>query len=267
MLFFPRIGPIATWLLVHFEAGTRSGLMPELIKKDIFAIMDFCTLASDRFLNSMFLNTCVLGLFSFLMAAATIVIAVCQHRFQKNSETQRLLLDRENRILDIYKVFADCGRVFITKYPSVNLKLGILPNELDVKKQQEHRRLVCNTFGIAKLIFMSDPAIVAQLEKIMKRFLELSSREIEVALVQREVFVKAFEQVRAVFADKGVSTLQDVWLNQEAFDMLNKLNCTQDVIDLEREIESFCHNELSDENFDKYFEPYISKIPRNDYAK
>ena len=89
--------------------------MPEFIKKDILAIMDFCTLASDRFLNSMFLNTCVLGLFSFLMAAATIVIAVCQHRFQKNSEAQRLLLDRENRILDIYKVFADCGRVFITK--------------------------------------------------------------------------------------------------------------------------------------------------------
>lgn len=229
--------------------------------------MDYCALATDQFLNSTFLNTCVLGLFSFLLAVATVVIARYQYRFQKNSHEQQLLLDRENRILDIYKVFADCGRVFITKYPSANLKLGILPNELDVKRQQEHRSLVCNTFGMAKLIFKSDPAIIGQLEKIMKKFLELSSRELQVILAQREVFMKAFEQVRTVFADKGVSTLQDIWLNQEAFDMLNKLNCTQDVMGLEREIESFCHNELSDENFDKYFEPYISKIPRNDYAK
>ena len=225
--------------------------------------MDYCALATDSFLNSTFLNTCVLGLFSLLLAVATVVIAVCQYRFQKNSHEQKLLLDRENRILDIYKIFADCGRVFITKLPGVNLKLGILPNESDVKKQQEHRSLVCNTFGMAKLIFKSDPAIIGQLEKIMKKFLELSSRELQVILAQREVFMKAFEQVRVAFADKGVVTLQDVWLNQDAFDMLNKLSNTQDVVDLERGIESFWNNELSDDNFDKYFEPYISKIPRN----
>lgn len=225
--------------------------------------MDYCELATDQFLNSTFLNTCVLGLFSLLLVVATILIAWCQYRFQKNSQEQKLLLDRENRILDIYKVFADCGRVFITKYPSVNLKLGILPNESNVKKQQEHRSLVCNTFGMAKLIFKSDPVIIGQLEKIMKRFLELSSRELQVILTQREVFMKAFEQVRAAFADKGVATLQDVWLNHEALDMLNKLANTQDVIELERDIEAFWNIELSDENFDKYFEPYISKIPKN----
>lgn len=116
---------------------------------------------------------------------------------------------------------------------------------------------------MAKLIFKSDPVIIGQLEKIMKRFLELSSRELQVILTQREVFMKAFEQVRAAFADKGVATLQDVWLNQKALDMLNKLANTQDVIELERDIEAFWNNELSDENFDKYFEPYISKIPKN----
>jgi hypothetical protein len=240
---------------------------PVSIKKIILASMDYCSLATDFFLNSTFLNTCVLGLFSLLLAVATVVIAVYQYCFQKNSHEQRLLLDRENRILDIYKVFADCGRVFISKYPSINLKLGILPNESNVKKQQEHRSLVCNTFGMAKLIFKSDPAILGQLEKIMKKFLELSSKELQVVLMQRDVFMRAFEQVKAAFADKGVTTWQDIWLNQEAFDMLNKLSNTQDVIDLEREIESFWNNELSDENFDKYFEPYISKIPRNGYVK
>ena len=225
--------------------------------------MDYCSLATDQFLNSTFLNTCVLGLFSLLLAVATVVIAVCQYRFQKKSHEQKLLLDRENRILDIYKVFANCGRVFITKYPSVNLKLGFFPNESDVKKQQEHRCLVCNMFGMAKLIFKSDSVIIGQLEMIMKKFLELSSRELQITLAQREVFMKAFEQVRVAFADKGVVTLQDVWLNQDAFDMLNKLSNTQDIIDLEREIENFWNNELSDEHFDKYFEPYISKIPKN----
>lgn len=225
--------------------------------------MDFCTLATNQFLNSTFLNTCVLGLLSFLLAVATVMIAVCQYRFQKNSHEQKLLLDRENRILDIYKVFADCGRVFITKFPSVNIKLGILPNESDVKKQQKHQNLVCNTFGMAKLIFKSDPIIIDQLRKIMNKFLELSSREYQVILAQKEVFMKAFEQVRTAFAAKGVTTLQDVLLNQDAFDMLNKLCNTQSVIDLEKEIDSFRKNELSDENFDKYFEPYISKIPKN----
>ena len=225
--------------------------------------MDFFNLATDLFLNSSFLNTCVLGLFSFLL----VVVAILQYRFQKNSQAQKLLLDRENRILDIYKVFADCGRVFITNYPSTNLKLGILPNESDIKKQQEHQKVVCNTFGMAKLIFKSDPAILAQLEKIMKKFLELSSRELQAVLEQRDVFKKAYEQVKTGFADKGVSSLQDVWLNQEALDMLNKLSYTQNVIDLEREIESFWNNELSDENLDKFFEPYISIIPRNGYVK
>ena len=221
--------------------------------------MDYCNLATDLFLNSSFLNTCVLGLFSFLL----VVVAILQYRFQKNSQAQKLLLDRENRILDIYKVFADCGRVFITNYPSTNLKLGILPNESDIKKQQEHQRVVCNTFGMAKLIFKSDPAILAQLEKIMKRFLELSSKELQVILMQREVFKRAVEQVMIAFADKGVASLQDVWLNKDAFDMLNKLSYTQDVMILEKEIESFRNNDLSDENFDRYFEPYISKIPNN----
>ena len=118
-------------------------------------------------------------------------------------------------------------------------------------------------FGMAKLIFKSDSVIIGQLEMIMKKFLELSSRELQITLAQREVFMKAFEQVRVAFADKGVVTLQDVWLNQDAFDMLNKLSNTQDIIDLEREIENFWNNELSDEHFDKYFEPYISKIPKN----
>ena len=97
----------------------------------------------------------------------------------------------------------------------------------------------------------------------MNKFLELSSREYQVILAQKEVFMKAFEQVRTAFAAKGVTTLQDVLLNQDAFDMLNKLCNTQSVIDLEKEIDSFRKNELSDENFDKYFEPYISKIPKN----
>jgi hypothetical protein len=116
---------------------------------------------------------------------------------------------------------------------------------------------------MAKLIFKSDSAIIGQLEKIMKKFLELSAREFQVVLTQRDVFMKAFEQVRAAFANKGVTTLQDILLNQDAFDMLNKLCYTQEVEELVREIASFRKNELSDEHFDKYFEPYISKIPKN----
>ena len=180
-------------------------------------------------------------------------------QFQKKECSRRDIFESEERPL-LKPLPATPSEVAEWKTPTVQFNYHI---ESNVKKQQEHRSQVCNTFGLAKLIFKSDPVIIGQLEKIMKRFLELSSRELKVILAQREVFMKAFEQVRAAFADKGVATLQDVWLNQEALDMLNKLANTQDVIELERDIEAFWNNELSDEHFDKYFEPYISKIPKN----
>ena len=43
-------------------------------------------------------------------------------------------------------------------------------------------------------------------------------------------------------------------------EMLNKLTTNQELQQLENEIIAFKKNELSDENLDNYFKPYINRI-------
>lgn len=222
--------------------------------------MEFCSLASDWFLNSSFLNTLVSAILSGLLVLATILIAICQYKFQKRSHEQKLLADRENRILDIYNTFADCGYVFMSGYSSVNIRLGILPDTSALKRLQEHQVNLNKAYHAARLIFDEDAQILKQLKAILDKFLQLSSREQELLLPQGKAFVEAMNVVQKAFPNRSFATLQDIIAVPEAFDMLNKLASNSGIQELEKEIAAFKKNELSDENLDNYFKPYINRI-------
>lgn len=197
---------------------------------------------------------------SGLLVLATILIAICQYKFQKRSHEQKLLADRENRILDIYNTFADCGYVFISGYSSINLRLGILPDISSLKRLQEHQIHLNKAYHTAKLIFDEDAQILKQLKIILDKFLELSSREQEILIPQRKALEEAVNLVQKAFSDHPFSSLQDIIATPKAFEMLNKLTTNQELQQLENEIIAFKKNELSDENLDNYFKPYINRI-------
>lgn len=132
--------------------------------------MDFCSLASDQFLNSNFLNTLISAILSGLLVFVTTAIARCQYKFQKRSHEQKLLADREDRILDIYNTFANCGYVFISGYPSVNIRLGILPDASALKRLQEHQVNLNKAYHAAKLIFDEDAQILKQLKAVLDNY-------------------------------------------------------------------------------------------------
>ena len=69
------------------------------------------------------------------------------------------------------------------------------------------------------------------------------------------------DSVRKLFPNCRLDSLQDFVLNQNAFDVLNKLTFSPEIQKLVDDIYAFRKNELSDANFDDYFKPYINRIP------
>jgi hypothetical protein len=224
--------------------------------------MDFCSLASDEFLNSNILNTFVSGVLAFALIVATVIIARRQSKQQKEIHEQKLLSDRENRIINIYSVFADCGRIFISKYPYVNLMLDMFPGIADgVRRLENYQMLLAKTLDEAKLIFDDDNPLVNQLHTIYNKFYQLSQKEIEFILELKMILPKAKEIFRKEFPDCVINSLQDLNNYPDVLKRFNELFFYSKERELVAEIDSFRKNELSDKNFDDYFKLYINRIP------
>ena len=205
-------------------------------------------------------NTLISAILSGLLVLVTATIAIFQYIFQKRSHEQKLLADREDRILDIYNTFANCGYVFISGYPSVNIRLGILPDASALKRLQEHQVNLNKAYHAAKLIFDDDAQILKQLKAVLDKFIQLSYKEQEILFPQGKALVEAMSVVQKAFPGHTFSTLQDIIAIPAAFEMLNKLVDNRGIYELENEIAAFKKNELSDENLDNYFKPYINRI-------
>lgn len=224
--------------------------------------MDFCALASDAFLNSNFLNTFISGILAFALVIATVIIARKQSKQQKVIHEQKLLSDRENRIINIYSVFADCGRVFISTYPSINLKLDMFPDIANgIRRLEEYQMLLDKTLDEAKLIFDDDNPLVKQLYAIYNKFYQLSQKEIELVLEFKMMLPKAKEIFQKEFPNCIINSLQDLNNYPEALKRFNELFSNPKERELVEEIDSFRKKELSDKNLNDYFKPYINRIP------
>lgn len=129
-----------------------------------------------------------------------------------------------------------------------------------LKKLQEHQIHLNKAYHTAKLIFDEDAQILKQLKIILDKFLELNSREQEILIPQRKALEEAVNLIQKAFSDHPFSSLQDIIATPKAFEMLNKLTTNQELQQLENEIIAFKKNELSDENLDNYFKPYINRI-------
>lgn len=219
-------------------------------------------LASNEFLNSNFFSSIVSGVLSFLLIVATIVIALRQYKFQKRSHEQKLLADRENRIINIYSVFADCGRVFISTYPSINLKLDIFPDiATGVRRLEEYQMLLDKALDEAKLIFEDGNPLINQLLAIYNKFYQLSQKEIELVLEIKTKNLKAREIFLSEFPNYVINSMQDIYNRPDVLKRYNELFSNPKEQEMVDEINSFRKNELSDKNLDNYFKPYINRIP------
>lgn len=224
--------------------------------------MDLCALASDGFWSSNFFGAVLSGILSLFLVVATVGIAVTQYRFQKKSHEQKLLADRENRIINIYSIFADSGRVFMSTYPLINMKLGMFPDmESGVRKLEEYQMLLDKALDEAKLIFEDGTPLIEQLRAIHDKFYQLSTKEIELALELKKRIPKAIEDLRKEFPNCVINSMQDVLNYPNLLNRMEKLFSDPRGQELLEEIYSFRKNELSDKNLDNYFKPYINRIP------
>lgn len=223
--------------------------------------MGFCCCWLAEFLNSTFLSTFVSGVLAFALIFATVAVAKRQSEQEKVIHEQKLLSDRENRIINIYKVFADCGRVLIFLFSSVHIKMGILPNDSDVKKLLEHRIKLSDALGEAKLIFDENSQIVKRLNIVYEKFQELSMKDLNLFAELRARISKAIEAIRKEFPNTRFETLEDISNHPDALKLFNNLAFDPREEELEKEELAFRKIDLSDENLDDYFKSYINRIP------
>ena len=225
-------------------------------------MIDYCALASDEFLNSNFFGSVLSAVLSFLLVVATISIALWQYRFQKKSHDQKLLADREDRIINIYSVFADSGRVFISTYPFMNIRMGMFPDiAAGVKRLQEYQIVLGKALDEAKLIFDDGAPIIDQLYAIYKKYVQLSTKEVELVLDIQMNVLKAKEIFQKEFPNVIINSMQDICSNPDIQKRFNELFYGTREQELVKEIHSFRENELSDANLDNYFKPYNNRIP------
>lgn len=223
--------------------------------------MHFCCCQLTEVLNSTFLNTFVSGVLAFALICATVTIAKRQSKQEKVIHEQKLLSDREDRIINIYKVFADCGRVLIFLFSSVHIRMGIIPNDSDVKKLLEHRIKLSKALDEAKLIFDENSQIVKRLNVIYEKFQELSLKDLNLFTELRARISKAIEAIRKEFPNTRFESLEDISNHPDALKRFNTLAFDPREEELEKEELAFRKIDLSDENLDDYFKPYINRIP------
>ena len=130
-----------------------------------------------------------------------------------------------------------------------------------MKKLLEHRIKLSKALDEAKLIFDENSQIVKRLNVIYEKFQELSLKDLNLFTELRARISKAIEVIRKEFPNTRFESLEDISNHPDALKRFNTLAFDPREEELEKEELAFQKIELSDENLDNYFKPYINRIP------
>ena len=223
--------------------------------------MDFCAMAEDAFLNSNFLNTVISAVFSFLLILLTGYIAWRQIRLQKIIQRQNLLSDREDRILRIYSDFVECGLSLLPFRYDLNWNFVVFPDEQKIMKLRNHWVIAAKSVDEANLLFEEGAPIVECLKSILKEYQLLLGRMIDYRKEQFNFCAQVVQKVRVKYAGVSLNSRDDFVSHSDIKEYLKKMLENDASLELEKKIASFLHEQLSDQNLDNYFKPYINRIP------
>lgn len=220
-----------------------------------------CCCCLFSFLNSTFLSTLVSAILSGLLIYATVSIAHRQSKQQKEIHEQRLLADREDRIINIYSIFAACGRLFLLVTPSAKIELELFSNDSRILKILEHQTKLCKALDEAKLIFDEGSPIIKRLESICEKYMRLSNKELELNAEYKAKMPKVIETLQKEFPNYSINSVKDVLNYTDVLHRFDELIPNHQQDEMKNEIRFFRDVDLSDEGLDNYFKPYVNRIP------
>ena len=206
--------------------------------------MDYCTLATDDFLNSTFFNTLIMGILSALLVLATILIAWRQHHFQKKSHEQQLLAARENRILGIYKAFAETYLVLIPFRSSANISFILFPKESQIKRLRNHYFVLLAASDEAKLLFEKEAQLIKRLKEICDHYFAFFNWMFDTKKKLDQPLVDEVFKIKAKYPAIKLNNKDDFFANPEILQELNEATRFPLVEKLEEGIKNFLRENL-----------------------
>ena len=215
-------------------------------------------IAQNPILNSQFLNTLVSGILALMLLLVTIVTAFRQQKLERHLQEKSLLSDREEKILDIFNTYAECGRVFNTWFSYENVKVLIIPDKYEADKFLNQSVLLNKSFNEAKLIFERNSLIVKRLKFILHKYERLRREERAIARSQYKKMVEAFEIVKAKYPEYNMQFMNDILFFDDAREEYRKLVKTEKLNKFELALDEFIKKDLSDKGFDDYFKPFVN---------
>lgn len=208
-------------------------------------------------LNSNAIATITNILLSSLLIFFTVRISKKSCKQEKEIHNRNVLIAREQRMFNIYHVFANCGRVLKTDEITELAKLNILIDTKEfVKEIMKCRNEVTKALDEARLI-CGECKLVKVLENARNKFFKLSEIEISLLREQSQLMLIAISTIAKEFPEIYPLTIQNILSNSQASQRINQLMTTPKIEEYDAGVEDYWKNILSYENFDKYFEPFL----------
>lgn len=193
-------------------------------------------------------------LVSCVTLVATLYLGLSQKCQQKRMHNRDCMLVRQEKLLEIYNVFASCLNKLNINAVLQKMKMG-QPENFPVI-MLDHADKLYRSLDEARLLF-DDKKLLQVLENIAHKYSRLVNEYIDLVAVSQSKYAENLQKVCEKFPGFQPLPLSNILNNKEVADYFNELNTTEQSARWEKEIEAFKKEDLSFENFDIYFKKHI----------
>lgn len=191
---------------------------------------------------------------SIAALAVPLYIGISQNKLQKRMHNRDCMLVRQEKLLEIYNVFASCLNKLNINAVLQKMKMG-QPENFPVL-MLDHADKLYRSLDEARLLF-DDVKLLQVLENIAHKYSRLVNEYIDLIAVSQSKYAENLQKVCEKFPGFQPLPLSNILNNKEVADYFNELNTTEQSIRWERDVDAFKKEDLSFENFDIYFKKHI----------
>lgn len=184
----------------------------------------------------------------------TLYLGLSQKSLQKRMHNRDCMLVRQEKLLEIYNVFASCLNKLNINAVLQKMKMG-QPENFPVI-MLDHADKLYRSLDEARLLF-DDKKLLQVLENIAHKYSRLVNEYIDLIAVSQSKYAENLQKVCEKFPGFQPLPLSNILNNKEVADYFNELNTTEQSARWEKEIEAFKKDDLSFKNFDVYFKKHI----------
>lgn len=191
---------------------------------------------------------------SIATLAVPLYLGISQNKLQKRMHNRDCMLVRQEKLLEIYNVFASCLNKLNINAVLQKMKMG-QPENFPVI-MLDHADKLYRSLDEARLL-LDDEKLLQVLKNIAHKYSRLVNEYIDLIAVSQSKYAENLQKVCEKFPGFQPLPLSNILNNKEVADYFNELNTTEQSIRWERDVDAFKKEDLSFKNFDIYFKKHI----------